>query len=73
MVLSFIVSLKLYIPSAINIFNTDYLLQHTRLVDVLWCQPIKLIQVVSTSEFHEYYGTTLFLLFSSKKFTFLKY
>ena len=23
-------------------------------VDVLWCQPIKLIQVVSTSEFHEY-------------------
>ena len=24
------------------------------LVDVLWCQPIKLIQVVSTSEFHEY-------------------
>ena len=24
------------------------------LIDVLWCQPIKLIQVVSTSEFHEY-------------------
>ena len=23
-------------------------------VDVLWCQLIKLIQVVSTSEFHEY-------------------
>ena len=23
-------------------------------VDVLWCQPIKLIHVVSTSEFHEY-------------------
>ena len=23
-------------------------------VDVLWCQPIKLIQVVFTSEFHEY-------------------
>ena len=23
-------------------------------VDVLWGQPIKLIQVVSTSEFHEY-------------------
>jgi hypothetical protein len=23
-------------------------------VDVLWCQPIKRIQVVSTSEFHEY-------------------
>ena len=24
-------------------------------VDVLWCQPIKLIKVVSTSEFHEYW------------------
>ena len=24
------------------------------LIDVLWGQPIKLIQVVSTSEFHEY-------------------
>ena len=23
-------------------------------IDVLWCQPIKLIQVVCTSEFHEY-------------------
>ena len=26
----------------------------TYVLDVLWCQPIKLIQVVSTSEFHEY-------------------
>ena len=26
----------------------------TYLLDVLWGQPIKLIQVVSTSEFHEY-------------------
>ena len=25
------------------------------LLDVLWCQPIKLIHVVSTSEFHEYW------------------
>ena len=24
------------------------------ILDVLWCQPIKLIRVVSTSEFHEY-------------------
>ena len=24
------------------------------IVDVLWCQPIKLIHIVSTSEFHEY-------------------
>ena len=36
-------------------------------LDVLWGQPIKLIQVVSTSEFHEYYidGTTLILHFLS--------
>ena len=27
---------------------------HNSKVHVLWCQPIKLIQVVSTSEFHEY-------------------
>ena len=27
---------------------------NTYLLDVLWCQPIKLIHVVSTSEFHEY-------------------
>ena len=27
---------------------------HKYLLDVLWFQPIKLIQVVSTSEFHEY-------------------
>ena len=26
----------------------------TCVLDVLWCQPIKLIHVVSTSEFHEY-------------------
>ena len=29
-------------------------LLHTYLVDVLWCQPIKLIQVVSTSEFYDH-------------------
>ena len=34
-------------------------------VDILWCQPITLIQVVSTSEFHEWNGTTLFLFFLS--------
>ena len=31
-----------------------YLLLVLSLLDVLWRQPIKLIQVVSTSEFHEY-------------------
>ena len=29
---------------------------HTCVVAVLWCQPIKLIHVLSTSEFHEYYN-----------------
>ena len=32
----------------------SYLARTTYLLDVLWGQPIKLIQVVSTSEFHEY-------------------
>jgi hypothetical protein len=31
-----------------------YLCSADYVLDVLWCQPIKLIQVVSTSEFHEY-------------------
>ena len=35
------------------------------IVDVLCCQPIKLFQVVSTSELHEFNGTTLFLIFLS--------
>ena len=30
-------------------------------LDVLWCQPIKLIQVVSNSEFHEYWWNLHFL------------
>ena len=33
--------------------ETDCVLSYGQ-VDVLWGQPIKLIQVVSTSEFHEY-------------------
>ena len=41
---------KLYIPITINI-DCKYVYA---LVDVLWGQPIKLIQVVSTSEFQEY-------------------
>ena len=35
------------------------------LLDLLWGQPIKLIQVVSTSEFHDIDGTTLVLFFLS--------
>ena len=36
--------------------NSDLALKATGacILDVLWGQPIKLIQVVSTSEFHEY-------------------
>ena len=46
-----------------NIYHKVHVLTKLRLVsttsiayvvDVLWGQPIKLIQVVSTSEFHEY-------------------
>ena len=36
-----------------EILLQDSVQVHTTL-DVLWCQPIKLIQIVSTSEFHEY-------------------
>ena len=32
-------------------------------IDVLWCQPIKLIQVVSTSEFHEYWWKDVDFIF----------
>ena len=32
-------------------------------VDVLWGQPIKLIQVVSTSEFHEYWWNDVVFIF----------
>ena len=32
-------------------------------VDVLWCQPIKLIHVVSTSEFHEYWWNDVDFIF----------
>ena len=34
-------------------------------INVLWCQPIKLIQVVSTSEFHEYWWNDLDFIFLS--------
>ena len=32
-------------------------------VDVLWCQPIKLIHFVSTSEFHEYWWNDFDFIF----------
>ena len=32
-------------------------------LDVLWCQPIKLIQVVSTSEYHEYWWNKIDFIF----------
>ena len=44
---------------AINVSHTKGLIitqfaTASYLLDVLWCQPIKLIHIVSTSEFHEY-------------------
>ena len=36
---------------------------HAYMLDVLWCQPIKLIQVVSTSEFHEYWWKDVDFIF----------
>ena len=35
-------------------FCTSTSVTNTYILDVLWGQPIKLAQVVSTSEFHEY-------------------
>ena len=32
---------------------------NTYVLDDLWCQPIKLIQLVTTSEFHEYFGPNI--------------
>ena len=40
-----------------------YLLGTYYLVYVLWCQRIKLIQVVSTSEFHEYWWKDIDFIF----------
>ena len=37
--------------------------RHAYLVDVLWGQPIKLIQVFSTSEFHEYWWNGVVFIF----------
>ena len=44
-------------PAIRKIKNIDAFVTRCKpryILDVLWCQPIKLIQVVSTSEFHEY-------------------
>ena len=53
-------TVQLDVNSGISTLISTYLVlkkicpSHTYLIDVLWGQPIKLIQVVSTSEFHEY-------------------
>ena len=39
------------------------------LLDVLWWQPIKLIHVVSTSEFHEYWWNDIDFIFLSPPFS----
>ena len=41
--------------SIYKIFKKLTLFIYSHLLDVLWCQPFKLIQVVSTSEFDEYW------------------
>ena len=40
-----------------------WLPQQVCVLDVLWCQPIKLIQIVSTSEFHEYWWNDVDFIF----------
>ena len=45
------------VPPGFNQIKTCYTL------DVLWCQPIKLIQVVSTSELHEYWWNDVDFIF----------
>ena len=44
-------------------FLTTLIWRGSYLVDVLWCQPIMLIQVVSTSEFHEYWWKDVDFIF----------
>ena len=45
-----------HIVSDVSMLHCTYwYVTNTYVIDVLWCQPIKLIQVVSTSEFHEYW------------------
>ena len=43
-------------------FTVPVVVCHYRL-DVLWGKPIKLIQVVATSEFHEYWWNDLEIIF----------
>ena len=52
-----------------RLFHPAHLVDSSRserieyILDVLWGQPIKLIQVVSTSEFHEYRWNDLDFIF----------
>ena len=49
--------------SARNSFISKIIKNKITSIDVLWCQPIKLIQVVSTSEFHEYWWNDVDFIF----------
>ena len=54
--------------SLVNIFISMISLWYSGswyVIDVLWGQPIKLIQVVSTSEFHEYWWNDFGFIFLS--------
>ena len=53
-------SLNVYVDKILTFFTT-YLPTH--LLEVFWGQPIKLIHVVSTSEFHEYWWNVVDFIF----------
>ena len=53
----------LYHDTIFNNIGQPDVSTYAYLVDVLWCQPIKLIQVVSTLEFHEYWWNDVDFIF----------
>ena len=66
---------KFHLPIFEKLWNGWYILYiiiswlHMYIVDVLWGQPIKLIQVVFTSEFHEYWWNNIVFIFLSPRFS----
>ena len=51
------------VHSTVGLYKCRELLRLDSELDVLWCQPIKLIQVVSTLEFHEYWWNDVDFIF----------
>ena len=56
-------SLRMWITRILIRKLDDYWMNRHYVLDVLWCQPIKLIQIISTSEFHEYWWNDIDLIF----------